>query len=331
MQKSVKKNYKKIFNIFSKNSITPTLLIVYLGMIVFFTLLNPLFLSGKNIIGILSNLSIFGIMAVGLTFVMLTGNFDISIGSITGFAVIMTAKLFNLPGVSIPIPLIIIIVILIGTVIGAINGFFVTVVGLNSIITTLGTLAIFRGLCYVYGLEPLTINNQVFTFLGRGYVLNNIPITFFYMTVIFIIGYLVLRFTVFGRKTYLVGASLESAIISGIQYKKIQFITFMISGATAAISGILLTSQLNYAQGEFGLGYEFKILTICVLGGISLMGGRGTLVGVFVATFIIGSIANGLALIGMPLNWREAIHGGILIMAILIDSFRLRRRELLRE
>jgi ribose transport system permease protein len=243
----------------------------------------------------------------------------------------MTAKLFNIPNVEIPLPLVIIIVIFIGAIIGAINGFFVTVVGLNSIITTLGTLAIFRGLCYVYGLEPLTISNQTFTYIGRGYILKNIPLSFFYMTVIFIIGYLALRFTVFGRKVYLVGANLESAILSGIQFKKIQFTTFIISGATAAISGILLTSQLNYAQGEFGLGYEFKILTICVLGGISLMGGRGTLVGVIVATFILGSIASGLALIGMPLNWREAIHGGILIMAILIDSFRLRRRELLRE
>jgi ribose/xylose/arabinose/galactoside ABC-type transport system permease subunit len=104
----------------------------------------------------------------------------------------------------------------------------------------------------------------------------------------------------------------------------------VISGATAGIGGILLSSQLAFAQGEFGLGYEFKILTICVLAGISLAGGRGTLVGVLVATLILGSIANGLSLSKVPIEWRDAFEGLILIIAIMVDSVRVRRRALLR-
>ena len=317
-------------NVFKKNSVTPSLVIVYAVMITFFSLINPLYVSIGNIKSIFANLTIAGIIAIGFSVVMLAGNFDLSVGSTLGVAAVVCAKLYNIEGVNIPLPVVILAGLMVGVAIGALNGFLVTVVGINSVITTLGTLAIFRGLAYLYATESARIYNKTFIFIGRGYVFKYIPLTFIYMIVMLVGMYLILRFTKFGRNVYSVGANAYAARLAGISIRKTQFFTFVICGATAAIGGMLMASQLAFGQGVFGIGYEFKVLTICVLGGISLAGGRGTLVGVFVAILILGSISNGLALINVPINWREAFQGIILIAAILVDSIRVRRRELLK-
>jgi len=316
-------------NPFNKNSMTPTLLVVYALMILIFSFINPLFISLANIKSIMANLTISGIMAVGLTTVMLTGNFDMSVGSILGVSAIICAKLYNI-GTFIPLPVVILAGIVTGAVIGALNGFLVTFVGINSVITTLGTLSVFRGLAYLYGNETAQIYYKPYIFMGRGYVFKHVPLTMIYFVVILVVMYIVLRFTKFGRDIYQVGANSQAARLAGVNIKNTTFYTFVISGVTAGIGGILMSSQLAFAQGEFGIGYEFKILTICVLGGISLAGGRGTLVGVLVATFILGSISNGLALSKVPIEWRDAFEGLILIIAIMVDSIRVRRRTLLR-
>jgi len=325
-----RKNFLETINVFNKNSMTPTLVVVYALMIILFFSINPLYVSIANIKSIFANLTIAGIMAIGLTTVILAGNFDLSVGSILGVSAIICAKLYNIEGVTIPLPVVILAAITVGVVIGALNGFLVSFVGINSIITTLGTLAIFRGLAYIYATETARIYYKPFIFMGRGYVAKYIPITFIYFIAILVLVYLALRFTRFGRNIYQVGANNTAARLAGISIRKTTFYTFIISGVTAAIGGMIMASQLAFAQGEFGLGYEFKVLTICVLGGISLAGGRGTLVGVLVATLILGSISNGLALANVPIDWRDAFQGIILIAAILIDSVRVRRRELLR-
>ena len=317
-------------NFFNKNSIAPSLLLIYILMIIVFSSINPLFITVSNFKSILSNIGIFGIMSVGLSFVMLTGNFDVSVGSILAISAVVAAKLFNIGGLDIPIPLIILAGIAVGALIGALNGFMVTVIGINSVITTLGTLAIFRGLAYLYATEPSLINNEVFIKMGRGYIFKIVPMTFVYMLIILVIMYLVLRFTKFGRDVYQTGSNQSAARLSGVNVKKTQFFAFVISGITAGIGGVLMASQLAFGQGEFGVGAEFTVLTICVLGGISLAGGRGTLVSVLVAIFILGSVSNGLALVRVPVEWRDAFQGIILIAAILIDSIRMRRRELLK-
>jgi len=325
-----KNDFLNVINPFNKNSMTPTLLIVFAFMILIFSIINPLFVSLANIKSILANLTIAGIMAVGLTTVVLTGNFDISVGSTLGVAAIVCAKLYNIGDTYIPLPFVILAGIAAGAAIGAINGFLVSVVGINSIISTLGTLAVFRGLAYLYGTETAQIYYKPYVYMGRGYIFKHIPLTMIYFIVILVVMYLILRFTRFGRDIYQIGANSQAARLAGVSIKKTTFLTFVISGMTAGIGGILMSSQLSFAQGEFGLGYEFKILTICVLAGISLAGGRGTLVGVLVATLILGSISNGLALSKVPIEWRDAFEGLILIVAIMVDSVRVRRRLLLR-
>ncbi|MCL5072777.1 MAG: ABC transporter permease [Actinobacteria bacterium] len=324
------KSFGQKINIFKVNSISPSLLIVLIVMFVIFGSINRDFFSFQNFKGIIASLSVTGVMSVGLAFVVLTGNFDVSIGSILGFSAVVMGKLFNVNGGNIPIPVIIIVGLLVGAAVGALNGFLVTFVGINSVITTLGTLAVFRGLSFLYANDPSLIDNKTYVALGRGFIAKAIPYTFIYLLVVFVVAYLVLRFTKFGRDIYQVGSNPSAARLAGLSTKKMQFWSFVIAGVTSAMAAVIMTSQAAFAQGEFGLGFEFTILTIVVLGGISLTGGRGTLVGVAVALLIINSISNGLTMMSVPVNWREAFNGIILIAAILIDSIRVRRRELLK-
>jgi len=329
----LKTDREKLFaqlNVFNKNSITPSLIIVYAIMILVFSLINPQFFSIGNFKGILATLSVAGIMAVGLTTVTISGNFDMSIGSTFGLTVVLVAKLFNIKGYTVPIPLIILAGLMVGLVIGLINGFFVTKIGINSIITTLATLAIFRGLTFYFSLNNISIPKEAFLVLGRYFVFNVIALPFIYFLVILIGFYVFLRFSRHGRNMYLVGANSSAARLAGVNISKTQFLPYIIAGLTASLGGIINAAQVGFANSTFGTGYEFRILTICVLGGISLVGGRGTLVGVFIATLIIGSISNGLALIDVPIAWRDAFTGIILIAAILIDSIRVSKRERLK-
>lgn len=194
-------------NVFSKNSITPSLVVVYAIMILIFSLINHQFFSIGNFKGILATLSVSGIMAVGLSTVVISGNFDMSIGSIFGLTVVIVAKLFNLKGYTIPIPVIILIGLMVGLVIGVINGFFVTVVGINSIITTLATLAIFRGLTFYFSLNNISIPKEAFLITGRYFVFKIIPLPFIYFILILAAFYIFLRFSRHGRNMYLVGAN----------------------------------------------------------------------------------------------------------------------------
>ena len=313
-------------NIFNKSSITPSLIVVYALMVLIFSLVNPRFFSVGNFKAIMASLAVSGIVAVGLTPVVLTGNFDISIGSIFGLTVVVVAKLFNVAG-GVPIPVIILAGLAVGLIIGVINGLLVTRIGINSIIVTLGTLAIFRGLTFYWSLSNISIPKEAFLQIGRYFLFNVIPLPFVYFIAALVAGGLLLKYTRGGRNMYLVGANANAARLAGIRIKRTQFIPFIISGLMAALGGVINAAQVGFANSTFGTGYEFKILTIVVLGGISLKGGRGALAGVFFATLIIGSISNGLALIDIPINWRDAFIGMILIVAILVDSVKLQLRS----
>jgi ribose transport system permease protein len=262
-------------NVYSKNSITPSLIVVYVIMILVFSLINPRFFSVVNFKAIMASLAISGIVAVGLTPVVLTGNFDISIGSIFGLAMVVVAKLFNIPGVVIPIPLIILAGLMVGVVIGAFNGFLVTKVGINSIIVTLGALAIFRGLTFYWSLDNISIPKEAFLRIGRYFLFDVIPLPFIYFVVLLAVGYFLLRYSRLGRDMYLVGANSTAARLAGLKISKTQYLPFLISGIMSALGGVVNAAQVGFANSTFGTGYEFKILTIVVLGGISLNGGRG--------------------------------------------------------
>ena len=319
--------FRKLANLNRKTIIIP-LIITYILMIIIFFSINPIFISIRNIGTILLFLTIPGIVAFGGTLVLLGRNIDLSVGSILGLVTVVIGKLFNIENVDMPIILIILIALSIGIIIGCINGFLVTVLGINSIIVTLGTMSIFRGLAYIYAGKSLLINNMLFNRIGRGYLFGIVPIVFIYMIVIFFIFYIILKFSRFGKHLYVVGSNKFIAKLYGINVKKIIFSTFMASGFTAAIAGILISSQLSYGVGNIGLGYEFIVLTIVVLGGISIRGGRGSIVGVLIAIFIYGSISNALTLARVLPTLKDTITGMILIFAIIIDSVKNRKLDL---
>jgi ribose/xylose/arabinose/galactoside ABC-type transport system permease subunit len=301
-----------------------TLVVVFAAMSLIFYFNNPLFFTIKNLQAIFGNMSLIGLLAIGLTFVVLTGNVDLSIGSTVGTTAVVVANLFDL-GFSIPIPFVFLIGIMVGVVIGAVNGFLVAVVGINSVIVTLGTLFVNYGISLIVGSRTAFVYNETFISIGRSNLFEVIPYTFIIMIVLLVLMYLVLRFTKFGNDVYLVGSNQNAATFVGINIKKIIFFTFIISGAFASISGILLTAQLAYAQGGFGAGWNFRALVICFIGGISIRGGRGTLVGVALSILVITTLSNGLTLASVPINWRDAFEGTLLIGSIVLDSVRVRR------
>ena len=310
-------------------SIIPILMLAYMFVVIIFTLINPLFISVLNLKTMFAFMAMSGIAAIGTTFVIITGNFDISVGSIMGVTGVLVARIISSPNVNIPIPFIIIIGLLVGLSIGALNGFIVTVMGLNSVIATIGTLFIFRGIAYILGMRrAIQIFDDTYLTIGRGF-LWDIPYTFIYMIFLLLIMYTILKFTKLGRYFYFVGGNSFVSNLYGIKVRKIKFLSFIISGLTASISGIIIVSMTGLGKGDIGSGYEFKVITLCVLGGISISGGRGSLIGVLIAIFIIGSLVNGLVLADIPLTMRGAVEGIILIIAILFDRFRSRETDVL--
>jgi ribose transport system permease protein len=305
---------------------TPTLTLVgiYIVMLLLFSLTNENFLTIQNLKGIFNNFAVFGILAAGITVVMIGGGFDLSIGSTAGLAGIVSAVLL-MKGIELATPLVFLVAIAIGCTVGLINGLIIAKVGINPIITTLGTLAIVRGVCYFWAdLNPRLVNPFVES-TGRYYIGNVFPITTLYIIVAFVILTLILKFTRFGRDLYTIGGNENLARLAGIPVDRIKIISYVISGFFCSIAGILLISQLGSGRPEYGTGAELEVLTIVVLGGVVVGGGKGNYLGVFIALVIIQTISNGMVLLDVPVFIRMVVKGALLVLVIVIDALRNRR------
>ncbi|MCL4416315.1 MAG: ABC transporter permease [Actinobacteria bacterium] len=322
MEKAEKK-YSAFMN-FLKTP-TPTLIGIIIVIFVLFSLTSENFLTIQNIKGIFNNFAVFGVLSAGVTIVMIGGGFDLSIGSIAGLAGIVSAVLM-MEKYGVPTPLIFVIAIAIGCTIGLINGLIITKIGINPIITTLGTLAIIRGVNYFWADLNPRIYNVFIQQLGRIYIGNVFPITTLYIIVFFIILTLILKFTRFGRDIFTIGGNENLARLAGIRVDRIKIITYVISGFFCAIAGLLLISQLGSGRPEYGTGAELEVLTIVVLGGVVVGGGRGNYLGVFIALVIIQSISNGMVLLDVPVFLRMVVKGALLVLVIAIDAIRNRKQ-----
>jgi len=303
---------------------TPTLIGIYILMVIIFTFANENFLSIQNFRGIFNNFAVFGVLASGITVVMIAGGFDLSIGSIAGLVGIFSAVLM-MDRFGVPTPLIFVISIVIGCTLGLINGLIITKIGINPIITTLGTLAIIRGVCYFWANLNPRIYNVFIQNLGRKFILNAVPYTTIYIAVFFILLSLILKFTRFGRDLYTIGGNEILARLAGIRVDRIKTITYIISGFFSAMAGLLLISQLGSGRPEYGTGAELEVLTIVVLGGVVVGGGKGNYLGVFVALVIIQTISNGMVMMDVPIFLRQVVKGALLVLVISIDALRNRR------
>ncbi|MDY3696842.1 ABC transporter permease subunit [Staphylococcus hyicus] len=296
-------------------------LIPFLGLIlliIMISILNPAFLDLSNLLNLLRQISINGLIAFGMTFVILTGGIDLSVGSILALSSAFIA-LFITSGVD-PI-LAIIIGVVIGFILGVVNGIFVTKGNMAPFIATLATMTIFRGLTLVVtDGNPITNlgDNYLFQLFGKGYFFG-IPVPAVTMTLVFIILFVILHKTTFGRHTYAIGGNEIASKISGIKVDRVKIFIYGISGLMAALAGAILTSRLNSAQPTAGTAYELDAIAAVVLGGTSLTGGKGRIVGTLIGVLIIGVLNNGLNLLGVSSFYQQVVKGVVILIAVLID------------
>lgn len=291
-------------------------------LIVFISILNPNFLTFNNILNLLRQVSINALIAFGMTFVIITGGIDLSVGSTLALASALTAG-FLLTGMN-PV-LAVIIGLAIGVALGAVNGAVITKGKMAPFIATLATMTIYRGLTLVYtDGNPITGLDETFFFqvIGKGYFFG-IPVPIIIMLITFALLYVLLHKTSFGRKIFAVGGNEEAAYISGINTNRVKIWVYGISGFLASLAGLILTSRLNSAQPTAGSAYEMDAIAAVVLGGTSMSGGRGSLFGTLIGALIIGVLNNGLNLIGVSSFYQQIVKGIVIIIAVLLD----RRRD----
>ena len=296
-----------------------TLLIAYLLICIAFSFLSPYFLSISNFLNIGIYSAITGIAATTMTLVLIQGCIDISVGSImalTGMVCAIMLKggasVFSAIAAS----------FLLGVACGAFNGLMVSKAKINSMITTLSTMAIFRGIAYLsHDGISIVINNSGFKWIGRGYV-GPMPFTVLLMLAAFAGIWYLSRYTAFGRKIYATGSNVRASYLSGIKVDRIIWIVYAMSGAMAGISGILMASQSGAGLPIAGDGYEMTIISACILGGTSLNGGKGSIWGTFIGVLMLTTIANGLTMLAVPTFWQQIIKGLILLLSVMIDVIR---------
>lgn len=293
-------------------------LLALIVLIIFVSILSPSFLSLTNLMNLMRQVSTNALIAFGMTFVIITGGIDLSVGSTLALSsAIMAGMIVN--GID---PLIAMTVSLIaGFVLGAVNGLLITKGKLVPFIATLATMTIYRGATLVLtDGKPITGLDEtfIFQFMGRGYFFG-IPFPIVITLVVFALLFVLLHKMSFGRKTFAIGGNEKASFIAGVKSDKIKIFVYSISGVLASLAGIILTSRLNSAQPTAGESYEMDAIASVVLGGTSMSGGKGRIFGTLIGALIIGTLNNGLNLLGVSTFYQQIVKGIVIIIAVLID------------
>ena len=292
---------------------------IFLSLVVlcvFFSLANNRFMSVANFMNILQQVSVVAIVAFGMTWVILLGEIDLSVGSIIAVTGMVGAQVLALDYGFIPALL---ITLFAGALLGFINGALTAKLALPSFIVTVATMGIYRGMVSLpTNGAPQMITNDNWTAIGNETWLG-IPVVIWILFALFLINHIVLARTVFGRRAYLTGGNIEAAQYSGIQTVKVKIWIFTLSGMMAAVSGILLSSRLYSAQTNAGMGYELDAIAAAVLGGTSLAGGIGTMIGTLVGALIIGILNNGMNMMSVPYFYQLIVKGVVILIAVWLD------------
>ena len=295
-----------------------------LGLILFFSVFTEHFLTANNITNILTQITINLILAVGMTFVILVGGIDLSVGSVMAFAAVVAGKAMTLPGLG-PAEAILLAClagVVAGVVCGILNGVISAYWALPSFIITLGMLNIARGAA-LHISNAQTIYSFPFAFEEFGSaLLYGIPVVFILAMVLVALAWFVLNRTVFGRLLYGIGNNEEAVRLAGHPVFWYKVAAFTICGMTAGIAAIVYMARLNIASPIAGIGFELNAIAAVIIGGTSLSGGRGSVIGTLLGAFIIGVLANGLILIGLNDFMRQMITGVVIIFAVILDYYR---------
>jgi ribose transport system permease protein len=288
-------------------------LVVFIGM----SFASNVFLKWENILSILLSLSIESVMAVGMVVCMVGGGFDMSVGSILGFTGIIVAELMTH---GVPVVLALLISLIGGIIIGFWNGFIIAKLKINPFVTTLSSLSIFRGLSYVIT-SGRNISGLPDSFQAIGQLRPlGVQLPIVYALVLLIVGEIVLRNSRFFRQYYYIGGNERAARLSGINVDRMTIFAYVLTGFLAAFAGIIFTARMGSASCQAGTGWELRVITAVILGGASLKGGAGTVLGTFLGVLLMALISNALVLLGVDIYWQTFVVGVVLIVAVVIDT-----------
>jgi len=296
---------------------------VLLALIILFTIASENFLVSNNLLNVARQVSMLGICAVGFAFVLLLGGIDLSVGSVITLVNIVAAWLMVEAGLHPAFA--VILVLILSAAIGFLNGWIIATLKMPSIIVTLAMMIIIEGIAYLI-CEGLPIYGfaKSFAVIGQGYV-GPIPIPVIIMAVIMALGGFILNKTFFGRYFYAVGGNEEAAKLSGIDVKKVKYLVYTLSGFFAGVAGVVILSRTNSGQVLSGKGFEFDVLTACVLGGVSVAGGFGKISNVLAGVLILGVLSNGLVLMDISQFVQMVIKGSVLMLAVALDCIQHRK------
>ncbi|MBX2997347.1 MAG: ABC transporter permease [Caldilineaceae bacterium] len=320
-------------SIFRSNA-TQTLLAFagLIGIFIVFSLASPNFFTFENIIGILLATAVNGVLALGVTFIIITAGIDLSVGTVMTLSAVMTGVFITNWGM--PIPLGVLAGLLTGTTAGLVNGLVISRMKVPPFIATLGMMMIARGLSLVIsGVKPIYFNDTpIFRQIAMGSMVGsvipgfNIPNAVLILFSAALVAAFILSKTVLGRYTVAIGSNEEATRLSGVNVANWKTAIYALGGAFSGLAGVLIASRLNSAQPALGAGYELDAIAAVVIGGTSLSGGEGTILGTIIGAFIISTLTNGLRILSVPQEWQMVVTGAIVILAVYLDIIRRGRK-----
>lgn len=308
------KRKNNIFSLLVKNKVLLALLI----LCVILSVSTDSFLEIENIKNIFLQSAVMGIVAIGMTFVIITAGIDLGVGSVVALTGIFVAGMAQ---AELPILLIVIGVLIVGGLCGITNGFFITKFNMAPFIVTLGMMSAARSITIAYtDAQTISVHNDVFLKFIRSGTIAGIPVLIIITLLLFVIAHYVLSYTVFGRYVYAIGSNKKAAELSGINVKRVELMVYTIAGILAGIGGLLMTARLGSGTPLAGSGLELMAIAAVVIGGTSLMGGRGTIFGTLVGVILINVINTGMNLLNISSHYQGLVMGGVIIVAAFIDS-----------
>lgn len=299
-----------------------SLLVIFLILCTVFSLLSPYFLTVANFVNIAKTMPVVGIVAIGETLVLIAGGVDLSVGSVAALSGVVTGLLWEKVGL--PIGLAALAGLASAALVGLVNGLLVTRLRINPLITTLATFSIVRGLAFVLTNAQMNqLTDPGYVWIGRGDVAG-VPVPFILMLVLYALFIFILRYTPFGRDIYAIGGNAMASRLAGVPARRYLLSVFVISSLLAGVGGMVQSAQLAAGTPQLATGLEFTVIAAVVLGGTSMAGGKGTLIGSLIGVFILRTLDNGLILINVSSYFQQVARGAVLILAVAFDQIRLR-------
>lgn len=297
--------------------------LVLLAICAFLALSTPYFLTIDNLAIVARQVSLIAIIAIGMTFVILLGGIDLSVGSVVALASVVVG--YVMVNWQLPLAVGILAGLLVGMLVGALNGLLTIKTRVPPFIITLGMMGVARGAALVIT-KGSTISGlpEAYLVIGQGYLLG-VPIPVLIVLVLAVMAHIFLSRTTMGRHIYFIGSNEEAALLSGIQVDRIKVIIFTLCSTLAAFEAAIETSRMSTAQPAAGIGYELSAIGAVIIGGASLLGGSGTILGTILGAALLGILTNGLILLGVSAYWQQVFSGAIIVLAVTLDTWRRNR------